>query len=140
MPPDPSPAPAVDARTMLATPAILLIVTGALGIPLALLGMVRRSAGIPPELLNNPDLAKFAPLLRGAQTGGIFTNILGLAISAFIIYGAVKMKAVQSYGLAMAASIVAMIPCGGCCCIGLPVGIWCLVLLNKPEIKAAFQG
>jgi hypothetical protein len=50
------------------------------------------------------------------------------------------MKNLQSYGLAMTASIVAMIPCiSPCCILGLPFGIWALVILNRPEVKAAFR-
>jgi hypothetical protein len=41
----------------------------------------------------------------------------------------------------MAASIIAIIPCfGPCCCLGIPVGIWALVVINKPEVKSAFRG
>jgi hypothetical protein len=32
-----------------------------------------------------------------------------------------------------------MIPCiSPCCLLGLPIGIWALVVLLKPEVKAAF--
>jgi hypothetical protein len=32
-----------------------------------------------------------------------------------------------------------MLPCGSCCCIiTMPIGIWALVTLMKPEIKNAF--
>ncbi len=34
----------------------------------------------------------------------------------------------------------AMIPCvSPCCLLGLPLGIWALIVLVKPEVKAAFQ-
>jgi hypothetical protein len=40
----------------------------------------------------------------------------------------------------MAASIIAMIPCvSPCCLLGLPIGIWALVVLMKPEVKSAFH-
>jgi hypothetical protein len=71
--------------------------------------------------------------------GGIFANIFGLALNSFIIFGALKMKNLENRGLAMAASIVALIPCFTCYCIGIPVGIWSLVVLSKPEVKAAFR-
>jgi predicted Zn finger-like uncharacterized protein len=37
------------------------------------------------------------------------------------------------------ACILAMIPCVNCCILGLPFGIWGLVVLNKPEVKDAFR-
>jgi hypothetical protein len=72
---------------------------------------------------------------------GILFNIIALAVGGLILFGAMKMKNLQSYGLAMTVSIVAMIPCiSPCCLIGLPAGIWALVVLMKPEVKAAFTG
>jgi hypothetical protein len=43
--------------------------------------------------------------------------------------------------VAVIASVAAMLPCTvSCCCIlGLPVGIWSLVVLMKPEVKQAFR-
>jgi len=49
------------------------------------------------------------------------------------------MKELRNWTLAMVASILAMVPCiGACCLIGIPIGIWSLVVLMKPEVKAAF--
>jgi hypothetical protein len=42
--------------------------------------------------------------------------------------------------LAVVMSIISMLPyLSGCCCVGLPVGIWALVVLFKPEVKSAFD-
>jgi hypothetical protein len=32
-----------------------------------------------------------------------------------------------------------MIPCFGCCLLGLPIGIWSLVTLNSAEVKSSFR-
>ena len=51
-----------------------------------------------------------------------------------------KMKKLESYGWAMTASILALAPCiSPCCLVGLPIGIWALVVLAKPEVKSAFH-
>jgi hypothetical protein len=64
---------------------------------------------------------------------------VGLLVSFLILYGALKMKKLESHGWAVAASVIALVPCvSPCCLIGLPIGIWALVVLNKPEVKAAF--
>jgi hypothetical protein len=56
-----------------------------------------------------------------------------------IIFAALKMKNLQYHTLAVVAAVMAAFPCvSSCCCIGLPVGIWVLVVLFKPEVKAAF--
>ena len=50
------------------------------------------------------------------------------------------MKKLVNYRLAMVVSILALAPCiSPCCLLGLPFGIWALVVLNKPEVKSAFQ-
>jgi hypothetical protein len=50
------------------------------------------------------------------------------------------MQKLSNHGLAMAAAIVAMIPCfSPCCLLGLPFGIWALVMLNKPEVRSQFS-
>jgi hypothetical protein len=75
----------------------------------------------------------------GAGAAGSLSNILSIAIGAVILFGAVKMMRLQNLGLAMAASILAVIPClSPCCCLGIPFGIWSLVVLNRPEVKSAF--
>jgi hypothetical protein len=76
----------------------------------------------------------------GRTVGRYAPPIVGIFSWAFVIFGAVKMKKLQGRGLAIAASIVAMLPCGYLCCvIGLPIGIWSLVVLNKPDVKSFFS-
>jgi hypothetical protein len=67
--------------------------------------------------------------------------VLGIVLYSLTILGALKMKNCQSYGLAMTGSITAMLPCGGlgCCILGLPFGIWAIVVLMNSEVKAAFR-
>ncbi len=142
--PDSGPRNTGVARQEVNTPAILLMVTAGLGIAGALLGMVQSlvmgGSQLPPEMLNDPNMAQFAPMLERMQSFGIVGNLLTLALSGVTFFGALKMKNLENYGLAIAASIIAILPCfGPCCCIGIPVGIWSLVVLNKPEVKSAFQ-
>ncbi len=61
-----------------------------------------------------------------------------LMMSAVMIWGAFRMRQGKSYGLACTACILAMLmtPAN---LIGLPVGIWALVVLLRPEVKAAFR-
>ena len=73
--------------------------------------------------------ASSSPLMSG----------LFVVVNIVIILGALKMKNLESKGLAMTAAILSMINIGNCCCLlGLPFGIWALVAMNKPAAKAAF--
>ena len=72
--------------------------------------------------------------------GFIVVAFIMLVLGVLIILGGVKMKQLRSYGLAMTATILAMIPCTSpCCVLGLPIGIWALVVLNNAEVKSAFR-
>ena len=133
-------APAgMNAKDALNVPSVLLLIAGGIGALFGLAGLVGGSSTqqMAAMLANDPKTAQYAHYLSGPTN--IVGQLLALGISGFIIFGALKMRNLQSYGVALGAAIVAMIPCGGCCCIGLPVGIWALVLLLKPEVKSQFQ-
>ena len=110
--------------------AILLIVGHVLGLVFNLVGASFLNATQGP----NQAWSNFM-----SGTIGVVVGIVGLLISGVILFGAIKMKKLESYGLAMTASILAMLPCSACCLVGLPIGIWSLVVLCKPEVKSAFH-
>ena len=71
---------------------------------------------------------------------GVASSLVGIVVAVFIIYVSLKMKDLKQWGLCVTASILAMIPCiSPCCIVGLPIGIWCLVVLMRPEVKNAFS-
>jgi len=70
----------------------------------------------------------------------IGSSLVGLLIAGFIIFVSLKMKELEEWSLSVAASILAMIPCiSPCCIIGLPIGIWSLVVLMDQDVKKAFM-
>jgi hypothetical protein len=65
---------------------------------------------------------------------------VGIILSIVVLIGAIKMKGLENYGFAMAASIIALIPCvSPCCLLGIPFGIWSLVVLSDPIVKSSFK-
>lgn len=150
MPPPPPPSqpapPAAPGRAEILEkvkgPAISLIVVAILGIILQLFGFAANLLGMGAmsmqdmSQLEGTGMEWMAPLMSG--TISIITGIISLIFNALIIFGALKMKDLQGYGLAMMAAILALVPCMTACCIGIPFGIWALVVLLKPEVKAAF--
>lgn len=67
----------------------------------------------------------------------IVVAVVMLILNGFIMFAAFKMRRLEKYRAAVAASVIAMIVTPGNL-IGLPAGIWSLVALNDPAIKAAF--
>ena len=126
-------------------PAVGLKVTAILKGVLALWSMVKLI--FFPRIWSKPMLACRNSMIpkskncftcstvRSASPG----NLFGLAMSVLVLIGAAKLQSLKSREFAFAAAILAMIPClTPCCILGLPFGIWALVVLNKPEVKSQF--
>lgn len=121
-------------------PSLFIIIVAAMA---GLYALYSAAAGgmqnLPPEVMENPDLQKFLPMMQGASSLGRVFSLLFAGLYGFAIFGAIKMRNLESYGMAMASAIIMVLPCTCCCFLGIPVGIWSLVVLNKPEVKAAFK-
>lgn len=134
MPSPPSPPTASREATLAKAkpPGIALVVAGALtivgGLGNCLLGI------LPAADPSTPDEAKgMAFIVWG------FLACVAIALGIVTIIGGMKMQSLQSYGFALTASILCMLPCHSCCIVGLPIGIWSLVVLMQPDVKAAFR-
>ncbi|SIN92195.1 hypothetical protein SAMN05444166_1623 [Singulisphaera sp. GP187] len=84
---------------------------------------------------------------EGPERGGeliaanIVANGLLLGIHASVLYGALQMLEGRSYANAMTAAIVSLIPfCSPVVLLGLPFGIWALLVLRRDDVKEAFRG
>lgn len=132
------PAPGPDAAERVRGPAIGLIVTAILGALVQIVSLIFNVAGA--SFLANSQMPKEAWANMFSGTIGVVSCIIAILLSGLIFFGAMKMKKLENYGLAMAASIVAMVPClSPCCLLGLPIGIWAVVVLSKSEVKSAFH-
>ena len=132
------PAPSSAGVELVNGPAIGLIVVAILGVILQIISLIFNLAGA--SFLASSQMPREAWANMFSGTIGVVSSIIGILVSGLILVGAMKMKKLESYGLAMAVSIIAMIPCfSPCCLIGLPIGIWAVVVLSKPEVKSAFH-
>jgi predicted Zn finger-like uncharacterized protein len=143
--PQPQPEPGSyypDTRSQAASavlpPGICLIITGILGAAVAVLSIV--------VAVGNPDMIKESYARLGMQVDtpplGLVLVMHGtfLLISLLTVVGAIQMIRRRTFGLAMAGAIVAMININSlCCCLGLPFGIWALVVLVRPDVRELFQ-
>jgi len=140
-----SSSPSQEIVNQVSGPSIGLLITGIIGIISSIGTLISLIIGI--SFLSIPRFYSELPedipinieeLFQGSFAMG--SSLVGIIVAVFIIFAALKMKELEQWGLALTASILAMIPCiSPCCIIGLPIGIWCLVVLTKPEIKNAFS-
>jgi hypothetical protein len=132
------PASGSAAQEQVNGPAIGLIIVAILGFMLQAAALAFNIAGkslLPATQMQNEA---WVNMFSGAI--GVVSNIIAILVSGLILFGGIQMRKLDSYGLAMTASIVALIPCiSPCCVVGLPIGIWALVVLSKPEVKSAFH-
>ena len=132
------PAPSPVGADLVKGPAIGLIVTAILGGLVQILSLIFNLAGA--SFLASSQMPKEAWANMFSGTVAVVSSIIGILVSGLLLFGGLKMKSLESYSLVMTVSIIAMIPCfSPCCLIGLPIGIWALVVLSKPEVKSAFH-
>ena len=139
-------------------PGIFLMVVGILSLLGAGLQLVRgvQFKELPAEILQEPidKMQKDAPEIvdKYNVTPERFKSFLvtisfsmggvGMVASLLVILGGIRMRALRSYGLAMTGAVLSIVPCvtcAGCCGLGQGVGLWALIVLLKPEVKALFR-
>jgi len=163
-PPDfsaaPMPGDPAEARRALMIPGIGLAISAGVGIIMIFLNMLQstdpgqqardllelmqqfglldayRDAGIP---MDETTLEETMMMGQKFQWPLVFLQLVG---SSLLLASGVLMVRLRSWNLAVAGSIVALIPClyNCCCCVtNIPLGIWALILLVRSDIKNAFR-
>ena len=121
-------------------PALGMLISTIVGVLLGLLGLALNILGI--GLIAAADGAPPAEMasLLGQGVVGIVQSVIGLIGGGVIIFGCLKMMKLQSFNFAFTTCILAMIPCiSPCCLLGIPFGIWGLVVLNDPQVKNSYR-
>jgi hypothetical protein len=138
-------APSDKVKEAASLPAILLMIAAAMGAAFALFILLATTEMVLNALenMNLPQESKdsLASIRQQPASGRLF-YVFQLALSVFVFFGALQMKNLKNYWLAVSAVIVGCIPCCGPCfgCFSLPLGVWALiVLLGNDEVKKAFR-
>jgi hypothetical protein len=124
-----------DPATRISAPAIGLMVAGGLSLAFTLFYILLVSV-IGVAAIADKQTADALPGV-GIMIGAA---VVKLALDALTLYGAWQMRQLRNWGLSMTAAICAMLPCSVCCLLGLPLGIWAVVVLIDRDIKQAFDG
>lgn len=62
-----------------------------------------------------------------------------MVVAPVVFLGGVMARRTRSYWLAVVGSVFSMLPCTVACIFGIPIGVWALVLLLDPEVRASFR-
>ena len=119
----------------MAAPAIGLMVAGGLSAVFTLFYMLIFAIG-GTAAVSDPEVRDALPGIGILLAFGL----LKLVLDALTIYAGWQMRQLRSWPLCMAGSIAAMLPCSACCILGLPMGIWALIVLIDNEVKRLFDG
>lgn len=127
-----------------------LVVTGVAGLLLnclmnfgsLMIAPIQRPEAARP--LNNAARALDPAAAERARNAAALVQTCLVALPTLLIYplaivSGLRMKQLRSYRLALASSIMVMLPCSCAFLLGLPIGIWALTVLTAPSIKARFQ-
>lgn len=129
-----------DFKSRLQWPAIGLIIVGVLNASSGLLLILGRIASI---VKGREPVITDEDRRLGYMFAIIFFPIISLisiVASPIIVFGGIQMLRARRYPVALWAAILALIPVTSVCCIpGIPIGIWALIVLRHPEVRASFE-
>ena len=106
------------------------------GIGLMIAGLINSSVGLIMLVIWSTISVTSGAKSHGAAITGIIGIILA-AMGLLTYVGAQRMTRLQSYGLAVAAGVLQLVPSPGTL-LGLPIGIWALFVLTRQDVHVAF--
>jgi serine/threonine protein kinase len=126
--------PATAGSAMVTIPAVGLVVAGLLKLFSSLTALL---------FLSHLHGSWLADLIGPAASVLPFNNpLFGWSIGLFkaipallLVYGGVQMLQLRSYAWSIAAGILGIVCCSF---VGLPMGIWALIVLANPDVRMAF--
>lgn len=75
----------------------------------------------------------------GVVAGQIFAVVVSGVVMLTILAGGIQMIRFKVWGLCLAACILTMMPCNCFCLLGMPIGIWGIVMLSLSPVRSAFR-
>jgi|688.fasta_scaffold178584_3 hypothetical protein len=143
-PPQPVALPSAESvKQRVAPPAIFILVLSALNIMTSMIGLLGTAfggaSGLPPVRVDNPDVNLMIERTMSISWG-LPLQVPGILIAITCLIGSLMMLNLKSYVFAMVTAILTLLPLGSCCCfLNIGAGVWALIVLSKPEVKAAFR-
>jgi hypothetical protein len=146
--------PSQELIASIKTPALMMIVVGILSVlsnlTFAGYGFVdqfvtplsdRSPQETMPQKFHDEQFQNWADPPMSKQDNIIAIGFfLGMAIgSACAVLAGFGMNQLSGYNMSILGSVAIMVSTFGCCFIGVPIGIWCLIVLLDGKVHEAFQ-
>ncbi len=125
-------------------PALCLLILGCLSAIYSFIMPFQFKSQIA-AVMNQPGMdanarAMLANFAAAPMAVWLVVVLFSLALNGAIIFGALRMMKLRSFGWSMTAAILSIVPCGSvCCCLGIVFGVWAALTLNRPDVKGQFQ-
>jgi hypothetical protein len=114
-------------------PAIVLLILSSLFVLLMV-------ASLPVQFVRIRAIDTSTARGAGELCGSIVSLALWPLMNLAIALGAISMIRLKSYRSAYTAAILSVIPiCSPCFLLGIPFGIWAIVVLNRPGMMQRFM-
>ncbi len=115
-------------------PAVGLLIAGGIDC----LGVVGAAVAAVVLLMQRGFSGQFITFRFLPGFAQFFLVAVMVAYAVLVVLGAWNLMQLRSYRLAMTGSILALFPFSPGAIIGVPMGIWALVVMTKEQVKAAF--
>ena len=129
-------------------PAILMIVTAALSLLHALYSMFIIFQMPMEDILRQVEkqMGKPFPMqlpVAVIKTVSVATGAIPLVCAIVTLFAGGQFLSLRRRGLVMTGAILMMVPCcgvsGPVCFLGLPVGIWSVLVISRVDVRSAFR-
>lgn len=138
---EPGPPPYFNAAQKTEVVGLILAILAGISLALQAVGLVIRMVSVGMVMTDsNLRGSEDATPIIAMVVAGLVTSLALMTINGLTLYGGLQMRKLESYKLCCAGAILACIPCcSPCSIVGIPFGIWALVVLLDPQVKAAFR-
>jgi hypothetical protein len=128
------------AKALVKPPAMILMILSIISIVLSVGLLIFFAGQIDMAILEDFTRANRVEQEKAVNViGNVVGNMLAIPFQIFFIFGCKKMMKLESKSVVWMMLILAVIPCCTPCCVGLPIGIWGIVVMNDPIVKLAFK-
>lgn len=122
----------------IAAPALSIAVVAGIDAALCALGLLGNLLGISATpLVDGGGDERALWLVQGVW--GAAWCLTGLGLAGFVLWAALRMRRLESYPLAFTACAISLVPClSPCCILGVPFGIWGLIVMHDGGVRPHF--